>query len=325
MKPLDEALKKFEEGKFPKWAEIEEETDPKNWEVSKQDSSYPGNGLARFPMLYIGEGNNEMLLVKDGKIAWTLSTGKGWEYDDVWMLTNGNILFSRMYWAAMVTPDKKYVWRYDVPEGCELHTLQPIGLDKVMYVLNKKPYPEVVIYNITTHEEEYRHEIPYDESATVHGQFRRFRITQDNTFLAACLSMNVVKEFDMDFNEIWSYEIKHPWAAVRLKNGNTLITGEADGVHVEVNHDKQTVWEYRLTDIPEKYRMNGSQSCVRLDNGNTVICSMGDKGKTPQLIEVTPEKEIVWVLKDWENLGPATAVQILNESGIPENPGECQR
>ncbi len=32
--------------------------------------------------------------------------------------------------------------------------------------------------------------------------------------------------FDKCFKEIWSYDIPKPWAAIRLKNGNMLITDE---------------------------------------------------------------------------------------------------
>lgn len=327
MKTLDNALSLFYDEKIPKWADTEEETDEPSWRISEEgcNPTFPGGGLNRYPMLYIGEGNNKMMLIDKGKEIWSFCAGKGWEYDDVWMLTNGNIVFSRMSWAAEITPDKKYVWRIDMQEGEELHTLQPIGLEKVMYVINKKPFPVVYIQNVYTNEVEYSHEIPYAPDASVHGQFRRFRITENNTFLAACLSMNVVKEYDMDFNEIWSYEIEKPWAAIRLKNGNTLITGEKEGVQREVNKDKEVVWEFYLKDLPKEYKVTSSQSAVRLDNGNTVICSMGNKGEEPQLIEVTKDKEIVWVLKDWKNLGPATAIQILSEEGVPENPGECQR
>ena len=52
---------------------------------------------------------------------------------------------------------------------------------------------------------------------------------------------------------------------------------------------------------------------------------MGNRGTTPQLIEVTPDKEVVWVLNDWRELGPSTAVQILDDPGDPEIPGECER
>jgi hypothetical protein len=43
------------------------------------------------------------------------------------------------------------------------------------------------------------------------------------------------------------------------------------------------------------------------------------------LVEVTPGKKVVWVLKDWKNLGPATAIQVMDDPGVPEKPGDCQR
>ena len=61
-------------------------------------------------MLYVGEGYDKMFLVKDGKVIWTYSTGTSNEYDDVWMLSNGNVLFTRMSYIAEITPDKKVVW-----------------------------------------------------------------------------------------------------------------------------------------------------------------------------------------------------------------------
>ncbi len=81
--------------------------------IEPTPENLPGNGLAQHPMLYVGENCNRMSLVKDGKVIWTYSTGKGWEYDDVWMLSNGNVLFSRMQYVALITPDKKVLWRYD--------------------------------------------------------------------------------------------------------------------------------------------------------------------------------------------------------------------
>ena len=42
------------------------------------------------------------------------------------------------------------------------------------------------------------------------------------------------------------------------------------------------------------------------------------------LVEVTPDKNVTWVLQDWKDIGEATAVQILDDPGIPENPGESE-
>lgn len=69
--------------------------------------------------------------------------------------------------------------------------------------------------------------------------------------------------------------------------------------------------------------VDAPQTCTRLANGNT-ICSRGGGGKGPQLVEITPDKKVVWVLQDWKTLGDATAVQILDDPGVPENPGESE-
>jgi hypothetical protein len=323
--PLMALLGRFTAATVPAMGPAETEVAPLTWDKSTPPG-LPGNGMAQHPMLYIGEGYNKILLVNKGKITWTYSTGTGWEYDDVWMLSNGNILFTRMQYIAEVTPDKRVVWRYDAPEGTEIHTCQPIGLDKVLFVRNGLP-PKVMIVNIKTKAVEVEHDLPapsLTDTRTVHGQFRRTRYTAQGTYLVPFLTMNQIVEYDKDFKEIWKYEIASPWAAIRLKNGNTLITDEKDILTREVNPGKETVWELRPGDLPEAYRFLNTQSATRLANGNTIICSRGGDTKGPQLVEVTPDKKVVWVLDDWANFGPATGVQILDDPGIPEKPGDSQ-
>ena len=323
--PLMPQLGRFTAVDVPAMGPAEIEVAPRTWD-KPIPPGLPGNGMAQHPMLYIGEGYNKILLVDKGKIIWTYSTGPGWEYDDVWMLSNGNILFTRMQYVAEVTPNKQVVWRYDAPAGTEIHTCQPIGLDKVMFVLNGLP-PKLMVVNIKTNKVEVQHELPAPsatDTKTVHGQFRRVRYTAQGTYLASFLEMNQVIEYDKNFKEVWKYDVKSPWAAVRLKNGNTLITDEQDILTREVNPKGETVWEVRPSDLPEAYRYINTQSATRLANGNTILCSRGGDGKGPQLVEVTPEKKVVWVLDDWANFGPATAVQILDDPGIPEKPGESE-
>jgi hypothetical protein len=323
--PALDVLPRFTAADVPKIGPEELPADPPRWIVStnETDPRFPGGGLSRYPMLYIGEGCNTMFLVNQGKVVWTYSTGKGWEYDDIWMLSNGNILFSRMSWAGEVTPQKKLVWRIDAPQGTEIHAVQPIGLDKVLLMQNGKP-PRLMIVNKKSGAIEVNQAMPDDDKG-VHAQFRRLRQTAQGTYLVPFLQMHKVVEYDKDFREIWTYAIKTPWAAIRLHNGNTLITDEGDRLTREVNPQGETVWEIKLADLPPEYRLADSQSCVRLANGNTILCSRGDGGKRPQLVEVTPDKKVVWVINDWKNLGPATAVQILSDLGVPENPGDLQR
>lgn len=327
--PCMDALHLFTAADVPAFAPSELPA-PDKWKNGITRSDLPGNGLAQHPMLYVGENCNTMFLVKGGKVVWTFSTGTGPEFDDVWMLSNGNILFSRMTYVAEITPAKKVLWRYDchVPNDAkhtEIHTCQPLGLDKVMFVENGKP-PRLKVVNIKTGAVEVDHELPYDPALGVHPQFRRARVTAQGTYLLSFLNLNYVAEYDKDFKEIWKYKINSPWAALRLKNGNTLITDEKDSLTREVNPNGDTVWEFKCkTDLPGEYAFTSApQTCTRLANGNTIFTSRGKNSQGPQLIEVTRDEKVVWVLQDWKNIGDATAVQILDDPGIPENPGESE-
>ena len=316
----------FTDPSIPAFAPSEEEIDPPSWKVSDPDPELwlPGNGLAQHSMLLVGEGCNRMFLVHGGRIVWTFCAGKGWEYDDVWMLSNGNLLFSRMTYAALVSPRKEILWRMDAPKGTEIHTIQPIGPDEALLVLNDMP-PVAMIVNLKSGREVFRHPLDYDPALSVHAQCRRFRKTAQGTYLLPCLGMSRVVEYDARFHPIWTYEVGRPWAAVRLPDGNTLITDEETQTHMEITPDKKTVWSVALSELPEPCRLHDSQSCTRLANGNTILCSRGNEGLAPQMVEITRDKQVVWVFQDWSQIGPVTAVQVLSEPGIPEVPGALLR
>jgi hypothetical protein len=284
-------------------------------------------------MLYAGEGYNTIFLVNHGKVGWTWSAGRGGEIDDIWMLTNGHILFTRQLQVEEVTPQKEVVWHYDAPAGTEIHTCQPIGLDKVLLVQNGLP-PKLMLIDKKTGKVEMEHALPAEsltDPKTVHPQFRRMRMTAKGTYLAPFLMMNKVVEYDKNFKPIWTYEISSPWAAVRLHNGNTLIVDEHDRLVREVNPKSERVWEFKQADLPPDIVLHNIQTAERLANGNTVIFSstggtkLEDRPNIIQALEVTKDKKLVWVLQDWKNLGPATTAQFLDEPGVPERPGDLQR
>src|SRR4051812_19358958 len=134
--PLRKALEMFVAPGVPARGPAEPDAPARNWSDPNSVPSLPGRGLAQHPMLYAGEGYNLLTVVNGGKVVWTYSAGRGGEIDDVWMLTNGNILFTRQGYVEEVTPRKEVAWHYDAPAGTEVHTCQPIGLDKVMLVQN---------------------------------------------------------------------------------------------------------------------------------------------------------------------------------------------
>jgi hypothetical protein len=162
-----------------------------------------------------------------------------------------------------------------------------------------------------------------------HGQFRHIRMTNAGTFLVAHMDLGKVVEYDAEGKEMWSVEAPSAWAAVRLKNGNTLISGNQRGYVREVNREGKTVWEINKNDLPG-IPLYTVQEVSRLANGNTLINNWAGSlplekwPETVQLIEVTPDKKLVWALRDWSKLGPASSTQLLDEPGVPEN-GELQR
>ena len=60
-----------------------------------------------------------------------------------------------------MTPKKEVLWRYDAPEGTEIHACQPIGLDKVLFVANGQP-PKLTVVNIKTKAVEVEHDLPFE-------------------------------------------------------------------------------------------------------------------------------------------------------------------
>jgi hypothetical protein len=309
--------------------------EPRNWpaEAATPQPDWPGGGLARHDMLYAGEGYNTLFIVRGGKVVWTYSTGKGGEIDDAWLMSNGHILFTRQFSVEEITPQKQVVWHLDAPPGTEIHSVQPIGLDKVLIVRNGLP-PKLMVIDKATNQVEVEHALPatsFTNPKTVHPQFRRIRMTAQGTFLLPYLKMHQVVEYDRNLQEVWRYEIPTPWAASRLHNGNTLITDERDKLIREVSPNGKTVWEFSQANCPPGLVLRNLQTAERLANGNTVIFSSTGGTKAAerpgiiQCVEVTPDKKVVWVLQDWKNLGPATTAQFLDEPGLPEKPGDTQR
>lgn len=292
----------------------------------------PGRGLAQHPFLYCGEWDKRkpvqtMYVVRNGKVVWSYFVPLEEELSDCTRLSNGNIIFAHRLGASEITPDKRIVWHHQAPPNTEIHTAQPIGKDRVLLMQNGNP-AKILLINKVTGKAEKELIVP-TASGWVHGQVRHIRMTKVGTFLVAHMDSNKVVEYDGDGEVIWSVPAPSPWAAIRLQNGNTLISGNQHGFVREVNSKGETVWEINKNDLPG-IPLYIVQEVQRLANGNTLINNWSgglkqvDWPGVVQLIEVTPDKKVVWALRDWTNLGPASSTQLLDEPGVPEN-GDLQR
>jgi hypothetical protein len=205
---------------------------------------------------------------------------------------------------------------------------QPIGTDKVLFVQNGLP-ARLMLYNLATGKTEMEHVMRTKEpvdAKSIHGQFRNVRLTAAGTYLISHMNLGKVIEYDRDWKEIWSADAPSVWHATRLKNGHTLTAGNQHAFARELDAAGQIVWELKNGDLPG-IRINSVHQAIRLANGNTVICNWTNGVKKPdwpkivQVIEVTPEKKVVWAFNEWTHpdLGPASCIQLLDEPGIPEN------
>src|SRR5436190_18059831 len=192
----------------------------------------PGVGLNQHPFLYCGESDKRkavqtLNLVRDGALAWSydLSNEKD-QLSDCWTLANGNVLFARTFGATEVNPDKQRVWNYDAPAGTEIHSVQPIGTDKVLIAQCGNP-AKLIVMNKKTSQAEKEVTIPTNSPELPSHQFWHARMTATGTFLVPHRDIGKVAEYDSSGNMIWSVVAPGSWAAVRLKNGNTLISGDS--------------------------------------------------------------------------------------------------
>lgn len=312
-------------------------------------SVLPGKGLAQHDFLYSGEWdtrktNQTMFLIKGGKVVWTYeipikdANGNLSEYSDMHLLSNGDIVFAYKTGWRKINQRKETLYDYQCPalgtntDGktiwAECHSAQPIGMDKVLFMQNGLP-AKLCLYNLKSGKLEMERVVKTKEpvdAKSIHGQFRNVRMTKAGTYLLAHMNLGKVIEYDQNWNEIWvTTNAPSVWHATRLKNGNTLVSGNQHGFVREISPKDEIVWEVKKGDLPG-IQINGIHQATRLANGNTVICNWTAGVKKPdwssivQLIEVTPDKKVVWAIREWENpdLGPASCIQLLDEPGKAE-------
>lgn len=209
------------------------------------------------------QGNGKLAIVdREGDIAWQMPWGG---IHDIHVLDNGHIMVQQgAATVAEIDPaTKQVVWSYNSAKEngnagrrVEVHAFQPLADGRVMIA----------------------------ES----GVARIIEINRDGKLL---------KEIKL--------KVEHPSThsdtrlVRKLDSGNYLVCHEADGAVREYDGQSgRVVWEY---DVPlfGKPRRGGhgpeafGNQCfaaVRLENGNTLIATGNGHG----VLEVTPEKKIVW-------------------------------
>ena len=262
-----------------------------------------------------GCGSGSVAIVgADGKVEWEYPITD--ETSDAWLLPDGNIIFAFKHGVREVKADKTTVWEYLAPKDAEVHACQPLGDGWFLLGESRKGSSRVMEMN---REKKVRVEFNItDATGTSHNQFRQIRKTPQNTYLVTQQRGNgKAREFDAT-GKLVREIAPGRFVAIRLANGNTLIGCGDEHRVIEVDPQDKIVWQ-----VTEKELPGNVLGCVaglhRLANGNTVICNWsghaGAKQGQPQLVEITPEKKVVWEMRN-PALKMISSVNIL-DSGDP--------
>lgn len=214
----------------------------------------------------VTQGNDKLAIVgRDGKIEWEMKWGG---IHDIHVIPGGNLMVQQGA-SKVVEIDvqkREVVWTYNSAEQngnrgrpVEVHAFQPLGEGRVMIA----------------------------ES----GPARIIEVDRQGKLI----------------HEI-KLKVEHPHPhtdtrlARKLASGNYLVCHEGDGFIREYEGKSgQVVWEFEVPLFgqqrkdghgPEAYG-NKAFAAVRLKSGNTLIATGNGHG----VIEVSPEKKIVWRLK----------------------------
>ena len=276
--------------------------------------------LARHDFFYAGQSKQRrMFFVKEGRVAWSYDDllKKG-EISDAVLMADGHILVAHQYGVAEIDADGRTLWNYAAPEGAEIHTIQPIGRQHVVFVQNGRP-AKVVVMEIPDKRIVKEFELPVSEKGSVHGQFRNARLSSRGTLLIANMSLGCIHEYNSDGREIDRWEGFLPWSVQELPKGNLLITGRKGKIQ-EITRMGETVWEINTND----FGVTQPQKTVRLKNGHHIINNWYNEwNKQPmdtanapvQAVEIDQNGKVVWQLRAWKDpdLGPSTTIQLLSE------------
>ena len=242
---------------------------------------------------------------KDGTLGYQEAIG---DIHDAQLLKNGNWLIQTAFTNVVeVDVNGKQIWKYepDMSHGrIEIHAFR--RLENGLTMIAESGASRIVEVDA---QGRIRDQIPLQvKKSDPHRDTRLVRMTPEGNYLVSHEAELCVREYDRTGKVVWEYAY-YMGNAQRLPNGNTLI-GTGDGHRVlEVAKNKETVWELREKDL-EGVTLAWITMVDRLPNGNTWVVNCHAGPGNPQILEVSPEKKVIWSFQDFQRFGNSLPVAI---------------
>lgn len=268
------------------------------------------------------QGKGKLALWRDGVVAWEMPWGG---IHDLHQDKDGLIYVQKdMRDVCAIDPkDKKVVWSYDSTKSngnggkrLEVHAFQPLaggnlmiaesGIGRIIEVDRSGKLLKEVKLKV--------------DRPDAHRDTRLARKLDTGHYLVCQEGDGAVREYDGEGKLVWDFPVpmfgKEPkgghgpeafgnstFSALRLKNGNTLLTTGNGHSVLEVTPAKEIVWKIEQNDLPG-ITLAWVTTLQILPNGNYVIGNCHAGPGQPVLIEVEPKtKKVVWQLDGFEAFG----------------------
>jgi hypothetical protein len=261
-------------------------------------------------------GGKVFVVDPEGRAEWVYPASS---CNDLWVLPNGNLLFNTGHGVKEVTREKKVVFEYN--SSSEIFACQRLADGNTLIgecnggrLLEMDAVGKIV--------KELRL-LPVGKDGG-HLFMRNARKLANGNYLVTHYGAEAVREYDGQGKMVREIPAPGgPHSAIRLPNGNTLIAcgdmGGRGSKVFEVDKTGNTVWSVAKDELPG-ISLKFMAGLQRLPNGNTVMANWlghGQLGKAPHIIEVTPEKKMVWTFADHQTMKTVSSVHILDVGGDP--------
>lgn len=270
---------------------------------------------------------------RDGKIEWEVECKHN--SHDIALLPNGNLLLhTTPVTVVEMTPKKEVVWKYEAKpkEGykgrVEVHAFQRLADGNTMVAESG---------NRRIVEVDKDGKIVKDVALTVkkpdpHRDTRMVRKLDTGNYLVCHEGDGCVREYDGTGKVVWEYALDlggrpasnghgpeghgtSVYGALRLQNGNTVISGGNNNRVLEVDPKGKIVWSIDQKELPG-ITLAWVTTLHALPNGNLIVGNCHAGPDNPQLFEVTREKKVVWKFTDFKTFGNSLATaHVLDAKG----------
>jgi hypothetical protein len=264
------------------------------------------------------QGDKVAVVGAGGSIEWEFSARTP---QDCWLLPNQNILLCHANGVLEVSQSKEVVWEYRAPAKAQCHSCQALPEGNVLVAECRMS--RIVEVGRDGHVAKVI--AIASEAKNMGHQFRGTRKTADGHYWVCLMDEQKIVELAPDGTLLQVIKVDgSPHAAIKLPNGNLLVTLGDAGKVIELNKKREIVWQLNKDEAPGN-SLRLAAGCQRLPNGNTIICNYLPGpflGKQPQAFEITREKKVVWELTDHAHFKTVNQIYLLDlpANGTKEGP-----